>query len=313
MAKPTQKELAKLRANYLLKREEILKGKVNNLQAVLFEKVYNQYLSALKQEDGKLINSIENKNLIAGLDKIYKQFQIQENLPVVKSFVKDLSGIHDLNVSYFDVISKEKTKVSAPIVKASIDKKLGLNSDGSIKKDGFTDKFISDLSTLKKIKKLTSQALTKNKPFNELREDLQTYIKGNPSIKDSGGLQQYYRNNAYDTMHQVDRLTQQEFASGLGLTYFVYTGGLIATSRPFCIHYNGRILNTKEFSQLERSDLPPNQQQGIPEEDWKPLLELGGYGCRHSMDFVADSFADNFKAEYNKKAAERSKEFRANK
>lgn len=313
MAKPTQKELAKLRANYLIKREEILKGKVSSLQAVLFEKVYNQYLSALEQEDGKLINSLSNRNLIAGLDKIYKQFNISNNVPVVKSFIKDLNGIHDLNISYFDIISKEKTKVSAPIVKASIDNKLGLKPDGSVKPNGFTDKFINDLSTLKKIKKLTSQALTKNKPFNEFREDLKTYIEGNPKIKDSGGLHQYYRNNAYDTMHQVDRLTQQEFGKRLGLRYFVYTGGLIKTSRDFCIHYNGRILNAEEFSQLKRSDLPPNQQEGIPEEDWKPLLELGGFGCRHSVDWVADSFADNFKAEYNKKAIERAKEFRASK
>ena len=171
MAKPTQKELSKLRANYLAKREELLKGKVSTLQSVLFEKVYNQYLNALQQEDGKLVNSLQNRNLIAGLDKIYKQFQINDNLPVVKSFVKDLNGIHDLNISYFDIISKEKTKASAPIIKQSIDNKLGINADGSIKPKGFTDKFINDLSTLKKIKKLTSQALTKNKPFNEFRQD----------------------------------------------------------------------------------------------------------------------------------------------
>jgi len=313
MAKLTQREISKLRADYLLKRESILKGKVNSLQAKLFEKVFDRYLLALEQSNGKLVTGIRNENLTAGLDKIYKEFLRTDNSKVANTFLKDLNGIHDLNIEYFSTINQEEARAKAPVIKKVVDRKLGLTETGEVKKGGFTDKFLRDEAVLKQIKKLTNKAIKNGQPFTEFKKDLKTFIEGNPKVKDSGGLQQYYRNYAYDTFQQVDRINQDEFAQKLELRYFIYSGGLIRTSRPFCIHYNGRIIDSHEFRNLKISDIPETRRGGLPDKGWVPMLDLGGFGCRHSVNWVATPYADDNKSKFNKKASERAQKFRANK
>lgn len=57
----------------------------------------------------------------------------------------------------------------------------------------------------------------------------------------------------------------------LGANYYLYSGGLIPTSRPFCSALAGKVY-TRE--QLELAD----NGQGIP-----VLSGLGGYNCRHTL------------------------------
>lgn len=304
--KPSQRTLANLRADFLAKREAILKKKVNSLQGKLFEKVFDQYLLALEQSDGKLVSSNRNVDMTKGLDRIYKLFQQQDNVPVVQNFITDMNGIHDLNVKYFENISKEGVRASKDKVKAAMNKQLGLEENGNVKQGGFTDKFLRDESTLKKIKKLTNKALTKGQSFQDFRQDLKKFITG--GAEGQGALQQYYRNYAYDTYQKVDRLQGQAFGKALGMRYFIYQGGLIKTSRPFCVHYNGRIVDSIAFSQLTKDSLPEDQQNGIP-DDWTPLTDLGGYGCRHSIDWITDDTAQRNQEKFNQKANERKQAF----
>ncbi len=307
--KQSQKELAALRADYLAKREEILKGKVNSLQGKLFEKVFDNYLLSLEKADGKLIDSNGNINMVQGLGRVYESFNTQDNVPVIKDFIKELNIIPDLNEKYFKAISQEGAGPAKERVIEVMNTKLGIDENGNIKQNGFVDKFIRDTKSLKNLKKITNRALRKGQDFISFKDDLKEAIIGSKEIKDSGMLHQYYRNYAYDTYQQMDRLNGVEFAKALELRYFIYSGGLIKTSRPFCIARNGKIIDSQEFRNLERSDLPENQQSGIP-DDWNPMIELGGYGCRHSIDWVTDSFAERNTSKFNQKAKERRDKFK---
>lgn len=57
----------------------------------------------------------------------------------------------------------------------------------------------------------------------------------------------------------------------LGLTHFLYAGGLIKTSRDFCVQRAGKIFTFKEAKTW-------NNGQGLP-----VIPYLGGYNCRHSI------------------------------
>ena len=304
--KLTPLEQIDLRNDFLLKREELLRSKVNAMQVKLFDNIFDSYLLGLQDKDGKLLNSIENRNLVAGLDKIYKEFNKDFNIPIVKIFIGDMNEVHDLNKSYFNTIDKKETQAKSPEVKKIMDAQLGIKSDGSIKKGGFTDKFVRDETALKKIKKITNQAISKGQDFKSFKKDLQETIKGNPKLKESGVLQANYRTYAYDTIQKVDALNQTQYAKRLNLKYFIYKGGLIRDSRNFCIHRNGKILESTEFAKLTYNTLPPNQRGGIPKSGWKPMLDRGGYNCRHTISFVSTAFAEQNKAPFNKQATARN-------
>lgn len=293
--KPTQRQLAELRAEYLQRREELLVKKVNGLQVKLFDSVFNDYLSKLEQSNGRILNTQQNKNLITNLDRIYDAFNATHNAVTVKTFINDLIQIHDLNKKYFSNINPEGTRASAPVIEEAINKGLGIDQNGNLIQGGFADKFLKDKKSLKSIKRIANKAVRTKQGFVEFKDALKQHIKGQPGTN-GGTLQQYYRNYAYDTYQKVDRINGDKFATALDLRYFIYSGGLINTSRGFCIKRNGRIIDSTKFKKLTYSSLPENQRGGIPSSGWNPMEDLGGYGCRHSKDWVTDSFAmRNFK------------------
>lgn len=65
----------------------------------------------------------------------------------------------------------------------------------------------------------------------------------------------------------------------LGLNYFIYEGGLIQTSRQFCISRAGKIFHRDDLATWDNG-------QGIPAS-----IYLGGYRCRHQINWISDSFA----------------------
>ena len=295
---PTQKELSELREAYMLRREVLLEKKVSSLAVKLYDKIFEQYLINLDRVGDKLVYNKKNISLIQGLDKVYNQFNKADNIPLISATLKDYEGLTPLNESYFKNIAKKELRAETVVVNKAVNKALGLNGGVPIK-NGFTDKFINDKTLLKKIKKQTTQAISKGQSFQEFRQTLKTTIQGTTDIKGSGGLQQYYRNYAYDTYQKVDRLNQDTFASELGLRYFIWAGGLVGNSRPLCIKCNGKILDKVTYGKLKFSDLKMSLRDGL-DETWKPLLDLGQYGCRHTKNYIADSVANQLKNKWIK-------------
>ena len=292
--KLTRTQAAALREEYLAQREALLISKVDDLAVKLYDKIFTEYLSQLEQKSGRLIMNGKNVSMVKGLDSIYKNFMRTYNLPVVKGFLKDIEGIIQLNEQYFGTISPRSTTQAAKEAIKVVNKGLGLTSGGVPIKDGFTDKFIRDQTLLKKIKKQTVKALTEKKGFQQFRQELQKTVEGEKGKPLSGGLQQYYRNNAYDTLSKVDRIASEEMADELGLLYFFYTGGIITDTRPFCLKCNGKIVNSAELRNLTYSKLKESLRPGIPDgkkQTWHPLEDLGGYACRHRKDYIDDALA----------------------
>lgn len=296
MAKKNKlRELSDLQDDFLTKREDLLSKKVDGLALTLFDKVYKNYLINLEKENGIILNNKKNIDIVKGLDAIYKSFLKIENSKVVKDLVIDLTKIVDNNEKYFDALTNKNKSLNTKKVKEVISKRLGLEKNGKPIKNGFVDKFLKDETLIKKIKKQTLKAITNGNGFEDFRKELKVSIQGSPEVKQSGGLQQYYRNYAYDTLIKVDRATAEEYAKDLGLRYFFYTGGIIDTTRPFCDKCNGMIIDSNEFKKLSYEEIKPSLRSGLPDgnnETWNPLEDLGGYGCRHRKRFVLDSVAE---------------------
>jgi hypothetical protein len=297
-----RQELSKARINYLDNREKLLQQKVDKLGLILFDKINEKFLKELETSpDGKILNNSKNISKVAAINSVYNNFNKQYNTPVIKGFIGDLPEIGALNEKYFDNITGQKTTVSTYKAKKVVNEQLGLTDKGALVPNGFTDKFIKDKAVVDSIKKKTLQAITKGQGFQQLRQELQQTIKGTEGQPVSGALHQYYRNNAYDTLTKVDRLYSDEIAKDLKLIYFYFSGGVIPTTRPFCRHNNGKIFNSIDFAKLKYSNLKIGYRPGIPDgkhSTWKPVIDLGGYGCRHTKDYIPTRLALKRKADW---------------
>jgi len=99
-----------------------------------------------------------------------------------------------------------------------------------------------------------------------------------------GRLSKYYRNFTYDLYSQVDRTAGKVIADKIGMNkYAIYEGGLIKTSRKFCRERNGKVFTYDEIADFN----PPEAKQ----PDYNPFVDLGGYGCRHHLNWIPYAIA----------------------
>lgn len=293
----TRQDKADVIDQYIYDREQLLQKKVSSLSITLFNRVFNEYLQVLEQSNGKLVYNNKNISAVQGLEAVYNAFNKKDNIPVVKSFLNDATGLTGLNEDYFKVVSDRPISGVSKIARQETYKKLGVTQNGNLVPNGFAEKFIKDKTLLKDIKRITVQAIVQKKGFLQLKNDLEKQIKGVPGKPLSGGLQQYYRNYAYDTIMFVDRRNAETFANGLGLKYFYWSGGIIQTSRALCRLCNGKIFDVNDLKHLTYETLKPSLRGGIS-PDWIPVIHLGYHGCRHRKNYVSDQEAVKHRAKW---------------
>ena len=72
------------------------------------------------------------------------------------------------------------------------------------------------------------------------------------------------------------------------MKFFIYNGGLIKSSRAFCIVRNGKVFANMEAEEWEND---PTLTAIPSKENYTWYIERGGYNCRHSIDFIAEDIA----------------------
>lgn len=97
-----------------------------------------------------------------------------------------------------------------------------------------------------------------------------------------------------------------------GFKYFIYQGGLIGDSRDFCVAHNNKVFSIEEAQQW--SNWTPSQGEFphgyiIKQKDiysvpsylnysgYYPLINLGGYSCRHMLGWIDDELAFEMRPE----------------
>ena len=112
-------------------------------------------------------------------------------------------------------------------------------------------------------------------------------VKGDDAV-----LQRYYRTFVHDTFGQVIRIADLKMANELGLEHFIYAGGLIETSRHFCVKKNDKVFHKSEANKWKNDpDLPGKESN----QSYNPLIDLGRWNCRHHLIWVSKEYYDKNK------------------
>jgi len=115
----------------------------------------------------------------------------------------------------------------------------------------------------------------------------------------------------YDTYAQFDRATNKEFATRLDLKFFIYSGGLIETSRKFCMKRDGKLFSTKEAERTFSKD--PTLPRTVSERGsgaligYNAVIDMGRWNCRHLARYVSKEMAMELDPNVLKKAIDARK------
>jgi hypothetical protein len=234
---------------------------------------------------GRLIAVVEEirKSPDPAIDKVFDTFTRNEASTVVGQFAKDIMSIGGLNAEYFGSILDLPARDYKAIQANANDyllKRFGLGRDGRPVRNGFLESFITDPTVRRAVKQYAYKTKGSGVGVQEFTKGLGDLLSG-----DSGPIVKYYKTFALDTYQQADREIQEQAAQRLNLTCFLYAGGLIKSSRAFCLSKNGKVFTRDEalaWKNLEFDGKPTN---------YDPLRDLGGYNCRHHKNYITDKMA----------------------
>lgn len=277
------KKLATSRTALINSLLDKLEAQIQTGQRELLKRVVDDFVDKLdRDETGALKNTLENKRRFSLFENVYNRFAKDNGLAAVQSIAEGVGKIVDFNAGYFSAFTTaaELGTINAN-VKDTLSAWLGLTSRGNVQPNGYLDTLIKDASVKNQIKNMVLKAVVSQNGFFQTKKDLQNFIEGNGDKL--GALQRYYRNFAYDTFSVVDRTNGKIFADKLKFNYAIYEGGLIETSRKFCEEHNGKV-----FSRDEIAKFKPTEAIG---PGYDPFTDLGGFGCRHHLNWIPDSVA----------------------
>lgn len=274
---PTVTELrkkARERAALLRKSEKGLLDKANALQRRLNAYILNYFLPTLEVNDN---NTIKNTN--ANLKKANKAGGL-------KRFIKNVVNVamYDYYDQQFKKLTTKTVDYFGPFNPTEAAQKRILNRGETIT-EGFLNDLFDNNQITTAIQQTIKNGINSNQNKTELKSVLTLQIKGKEGK--FGLLENYHYRNGTDELQAYTRTLDEQFSLEAKLNYAIYAGGEIKTTREFCDQRNGKVFNRETILNWNHT---PSNWSGRKENN-NILIDLGGYNCRHNLDWISYELA----------------------
>jgi len=269
-----------------------LDRQVVGLSEQLLKVIIQEFVDKLDRNGDVIMNNSKNLKLIAAIDKVYQKFMGQVGGGIAKRIADGSSRIMGYNADYYSQYKKTEAayKNSTASVEKIINDRLGIGDKVKLVEGGYMDSLLKDPTAKNAIKNLSYKEVIKGAGFKGFKKGLEKLIVGDE--EKYGAFIQHYRNYAYDSFVQVDRDQTMLLAKDLDLQYFIYEGGLIDSSRPFCIKRAGEVFSLDESKDWVNDPwIQKNLDKGYI-TSYNPITDCGLFGCRHITRFISKEAAE---------------------
>jgi hypothetical protein len=284
------------------------------LQSTLFESIVGKVMYKINVVDGVITDTAENYKLLTQLDKTFNNFEslmFEKLLPSISNGVDKLSTI---NSKYFETLlaGDLPSKFANIVEKTNVINALRIGLTGEkMVRGGMVMNLIRQSGNMDSVKQMMQRAISSNMNISDFTENLKTELLGDKTTK--GKLERQFHSFTYDLYQQYDAAYNAKLAEELDLKYFIYQGGLVEDSRDFCREHNGHVYTTKEaedwktwtpsqsvnITDYDQKD--PNSVPGYMDyEGYDPLVDRGGYNCRHTLAYISEGLALKLRTDLEK-------------
>lgn len=257
-------------------------AQVQESQRSLLRLFMEKFADKLKLNDQKqIVNNEYNRTLLLSVDKLFVEFGKSQNPLLMGQLIGGVMNVMDFNAKFYSNLTPNAKLL--PLRAKVLDNVKGwLGIEGNATKpNGYLDTLVKADQVKNQLKQSVMKMVYGQEGYDSTRKQLNKLIEGD---KDGlGALQKYHRNFTYDLYSQIDRATGKTYADDLGFNFAIYEGGLIETSREFCKEHNGNVYHRTEIAEFD----PKVAKQ----PDYNPFTDLGGYACRHHLNWIPDSLA----------------------
>lgn len=255
---------------------------VEKSQRQIFEKIQSKLEQLERLPDGRISLTTKNLALIEELGEDLKSVISQGSsryTKAVEGFIGEFGTQKDIVKNFFEgEFEFENKPIYDKLYENATENSYDLVANAAV------DQHISEF------KDMLQTAVGSSENYVDTVKNIRTLIEGNENI--DGGLARYAKQNAKDIFSVTDRQYSQQIANSLDIKFYQYSGGLIKTSRPFCVERHGKIFSAKEIEawgagkktlmlNWPKSGEWAGMAKGTSKETIFSLL--GGYNCDHVL------------------------------
>ena len=300
-------EVIKRKDAWITSREAKLQTTVTQMQEQLLSRMLADILPLLEVSGGKIRNTLKNYQLLASLDKMYKDFGSVQKLAFVTEIGDTSKGIARLNKNFFSVSmgSALPDLFTDILTKTSelLDLRVGLKG-GKIVAGSFLEDLIENKPLLMDLKQYMGRAVAAQIPTKTFIKGVNDMIVG--AGDKAGGIEKHINRYAHDLYMQYDRAYAAQVAEKADMKYFIYLGGKVKDSRDFCVAHDAKVWTTQEAKSWAKwtpamGDYPAGYEikqknvNAVPSylgyDGYSPLIDCGGYRCRHHIGYIMKELA----------------------
>lgn len=247
------------------------------VQNTLYESLLGVVKNLELDADGYILQNSANRKVLNDANaKIHEVFNSPAYTGAVSKSVAAISQIDELNSSYFTTIPKfAENKLFLKSLQSSTIQTV----EKYILQDGLQSQVIDPLI------QILNQNVNTGGKFSGMLDQIKTYITGNKDIE--GRALSYSRNFLKDSLFQYSRSYQESVTRDLKLDWYLYAGGLIDTSREFCVERAGRYFRREEIESWAAQSWAGRHRNTT---ESSIFIFCGGYGCTHSLIPVDEFF-----------------------
>lgn len=244
-------------------------------------KLYDDLVTILKfietDSEGYIKQNAGNRQILRAAER---QFDATINespfQAAVENHLKVIPKIDALNEAYFESVSSA-FKPNRVFI-SSLQNQAIQTVNSYVLQDGLAAQVKIPLN------QILNQNINTGGQFSGMLKQLRTFIEGDENL--DGRLTSYSRGILRDTLFQYTRSYQQSVTADLKLEWYLYSGGLMDKSRPFCIERAGKFFHQKEIEGWAKLSWagknPLTTESSI-------FVLAGGYSCAHELIPVSKS------------------------
>lgn len=268
--------------------ERLLGKKLSALQRRVYYSILPIVLD-LDVQDSRIAFNVSNINQIKVARRAIDNFIGQEGGRIATWIANRMKNLLKFNKFYYKTfIDESLEKIEDTVTKKTM-LRLGYDvSENVLIPNGYLDDIFRNSPIGQQVASEMSRSMAGGMGLKEFQSSFKDAFI---SESGSGIAERHFKRATFDLFQQYDRQISKEYADELELNYARYSGTIKDTTRSFCKERVGKVFSREEIKKWKDLEF-----QGKP-KNYVPEIDLGGYNCRHSLDWISDELAERWRNE----------------
>ena len=282
--------------------EKFIERSIGGLRRALFgaekellSQILTELVPKLEYRNEVLIANDRNMARLQILDRVMDRFAGSTGRELTERFASELMEVAGRAPEYYILAGFDQDKVNRVAEDTALMRRtIGIDERGGILKGGYLDRLAAAAEAKETVLNYIVSSMASRRGPSEFVEGLRGLIQGVDG--DNGVLRSHWERYAFDSYSQVREIQNLHMANELRLNYFVYTGGVIDSTRRFCAKRNRKVFHRDETEDWKND---PDLIDQKTKQSYNPLIERGRMNCRHFLAWISDKRAKELRPDLN--------------